>query len=128
MEQAAFVVLKSPDIPSLLVETGFVSNFYEEHKLLNPIYQQRIASALMQGIRAYFVHSPPRGTWLTECKFNQRVQQERYRVSRGNRLTDIAERFSVSLAALKRINHLYSTRIRIGQILLIPKIKQQKNR
>lgn len=66
VEQAAFVVLKSPDIPSLLVETGFISNFHEEHKLLNPVYQQRIASALMQGIRSYFVHSPPRGTWLAE--------------------------------------------------------------
>ncbi|MBT8506770.1 N-acetylmuramoyl-L-alanine amidase [Coxiella-like endosymbiont of Rhipicephalus sanguineus] len=66
VEQAAFVVLKSPDIPSLLVETGFISNFHEEHKLLNQVYQQRIASALMQGIRAYFVHSPPRGTWLAE--------------------------------------------------------------
>ena len=50
VEQAAFVVLKSPDIASLLVETGFISNSYEEHRLLNRIYQQRIASSLMQGI------------------------------------------------------------------------------
>ena len=57
VEQAAFVVLKSPDIPSLLVEMGFVSNFREEQKLLTPVYQKRIASALMRGIRAYFVHS-----------------------------------------------------------------------
>ena len=64
VEQAAFVVLKSPDIPSLLIETGFISNPCEEHRLLNFIYQQRIASALMQGIRAYFICSPPRGTWL----------------------------------------------------------------
>ncbi|AZV75655.1 N-acetylmuramoyl-L-alanine amidase [Coxiella burnetii] len=66
VEQAAFVVLKSPDIPSLLVETGFISNPYEERKLLNPIYQQHIASALMQGICAYFIYSPPRGTWLAQ--------------------------------------------------------------
>ena len=64
MEQAAFVVLKSPDIPSLLVETGFVSNFCEEQKLLTTVYQKRIASALMQGIRVYFVHSPSHGDWL----------------------------------------------------------------
>ena len=57
VEQAAFVVLKSPDIPSLLVEMGFVSNFREEQKLLTPVYQKRIASALMRGIRAYFIHS-----------------------------------------------------------------------
>ena len=66
VEQAAFVVLKSPDIPSLLVETGFISNSYEEHKLLNPSYQQRIALALMQGIRNYFIYNPPPGTWLAE--------------------------------------------------------------
>ncbi|WP_267256741.1 N-acetylmuramoyl-L-alanine amidase [Coxiella endosymbiont of Ornithodoros maritimus] len=66
VEQAAFVVLKSPDIPSLLVETGFISNLYEERKLLNPIDQQHIASALMQGIYAYFICSPPRGTWLAQ--------------------------------------------------------------
>lgn len=69
VEQAAFVVLKSPDITSLLVETGFISNTYEEHRLLKRIYQRRIASALMQGIRDYFVHSPPPGTWLAEQKF-----------------------------------------------------------
>lgn len=69
VEQAAFVVLKSPDITSLLIETGFISNSYEEHRLLNHIYQQRIAAALMQGIRDYFIHSPPRGTWLSEQKF-----------------------------------------------------------
>ena len=68
VEQAAFVVLKSPDIPSLLVETGFVSNRYEEHLLLNHMYQQRIASALMQSIRDYFIRSPRR-TWLAEQKF-----------------------------------------------------------
>ena len=69
VEQAAFVVLKSPDITSLLVETGFISNSYEENRLLNHIYQQRIASALVQGIRDYFIHSPPLGTWLAEQKF-----------------------------------------------------------
>lgn len=71
VEQAAFVVLKSPDITSLLIETGFISNNHEEHRLLKRIYQQRIASALMQGIRDYFVHSPPPGTWLAQQKFEK---------------------------------------------------------
>src|SRR3990167_1498836 len=66
VEQAAFVVLKSPDIPSLLVETGFISNPVEEKKLNTPDYQQRLAQAVMHGIRSYFVHSPPRGTWLAD--------------------------------------------------------------
>lgn len=68
IEQAAFVVLKSPDIPSLLVETGFITNPVEEHKLMSAFYQKRLANALMQGIRTYFVHSPPRGTWLAQQK------------------------------------------------------------
>ncbi len=64
VEQAAFVVLKSPDIPSLLIETGFLSNPREEAKLRTPEYQGRVAVALMSGIKSYFVNNPPRGTSL----------------------------------------------------------------
>jgi len=121
VEQAAFVVLKSPDIPSLLIETGFISNPKEERKLKNRAYQQRIASALMQGIRSYFVHSPPRGTWLAARKFNQRVHQDRYIVVKGDTLSGIAERFNVGLSQLRRLNRMKSSRLKIGQALLIPK-------
>lgn len=120
VEQAAFVVLKSPDIPSLLVETGFISNPREERKLRNPIYQQRLASAVMQGIRAYFVHRPPRETWLAEQKFNYRLRKEGYMVVRGDTLIGVAERFNVSSSQLRRLNHLKSNRLLIGQALLIP--------
>lgn len=64
MEQAAFVVLKSPDIPSLLVETGFLSNSIEERKLTLPNYQYNLAQAIMHGVKEYFIARPPRGTWL----------------------------------------------------------------
>lgn len=64
LEQAAFVVLKSPDIPSLLVETGFLSNGQEEHKLNDQYYQQNLARAMMMGIKKYFTKRPPPGTWL----------------------------------------------------------------
>lgn len=64
VEQAAFVVLKSPDIPSLLVETGFLSNPKEEHRLNQPKYRANIAKALSQGIVGYFRAHPPRGTML----------------------------------------------------------------
>jgi N-acetylmuramoyl-L-alanine amidase len=60
VEQAAFVVLKEPDVPSLLVETGFISNAQEELKLRNPQYQQKIAHALMFGITEYFKEHPRR--------------------------------------------------------------------
>lgn len=64
VEQAAFVVLKSPDIPSLLVETGFVSNHYEERRLATPWYQERVAHALMAGVKQYFLSNPPPGTLM----------------------------------------------------------------
>lgn len=66
VEQAAFVVLKSPDIPSVLVECGFISNGQEESRLGNYNYQRQIASALSQGITSYFKLNPPRGTWLAK--------------------------------------------------------------
>lgn len=71
VEQAAFVVLKSPDIPSLLIETGFISNTQEERKLLNPNYQNSLADALTKGIQSYFEQLPPQGSWLSEVKFRR---------------------------------------------------------
>lgn len=62
VEQAAFVVLKSPDIPSLLIETGFLSTPAQERQLRNPQYQNNLALAIMQGIKSYFVRNPPQGT------------------------------------------------------------------
>lgn len=70
VEQAAFVVLKEPDIPSLLVETGFISNAAEEKKLRNPAYQKKMARALMLGIVAYYKQHPPMGTYLYANKYS----------------------------------------------------------
>lgn len=70
VEQAAFVVLKEPDIPSLLVETGFISNAKEESRLNDPDYQHRIAKALMLGIVNYFKDHPPRGTYIYAHKYS----------------------------------------------------------
>ncbi len=62
VQQAAFVVLKSPDIPSMLVETAYISNPGEERKLRTPSYQKKIAGAIFNGVREYFRQSPPDGT------------------------------------------------------------------
>ncbi len=62
VEQARFMVLKSPDIPSVLIETGFISNPGEEAKLTNPAYQMRLCQAIMGGIKAYFWDYPPHGS------------------------------------------------------------------
>ncbi len=59
VEQAGFAVLKAPDIPSVLVETAFISNPDEEEKLRSTLYQEHLADALMRGIKAYFARNPP---------------------------------------------------------------------
>ena len=60
VEQAAFAVLKAPDIPSILVETAFISNPEEEAKLNNDAHQENIANAILNGIKKYFAKNPPR--------------------------------------------------------------------
>lgn len=62
VEQARFVVLKSPDIPSILIETGFISNPREEYNLTNPAYQNRLTVAIFYGIKQYFWENPPHGS------------------------------------------------------------------
>jgi N-acetylmuramoyl-L-alanine amidase len=63
VERANFVVLRSPDVPSMLVETGFITNPGEEQKLNDPAYRGRLASAIASGVRKYFVEQAPPGTW-----------------------------------------------------------------
>jgi len=64
VRHAGFVVLKSPDIPSMLVETAFISNVTDERKLRDAAYQQRVAEAIHAGVRSYFYDKPPPGTRL----------------------------------------------------------------
>jgi N-acetylmuramoyl-L-alanine amidase len=59
VEQASFAVLKAPDIPSVLVESAFISNPEEEAKLNSEAYQEQLADALMRGIERYFAKNPP---------------------------------------------------------------------
>lgn len=59
VEQAGFAVLKAPDIPSILVETAFITNPAEERKLVNPDYQEKLAKAILGGIEEYFAQNPP---------------------------------------------------------------------
>jgi N-acetylmuramoyl-L-alanine amidase len=59
VELAGFAVLKAPDIPSILVETAFISNPQEEQKLIDEAYQQKMANALHKGIKRYFAKNPP---------------------------------------------------------------------
>jgi N-acetylmuramoyl-L-alanine amidase len=64
VQQAGFLVLKSPDIPSLLVETAYISNPGEEKRLRDPRHQEKLASAIHAGVRGYFHENPPPGTHI----------------------------------------------------------------
>jgi len=115
VEHANFVVLKSPDVPSILVETGFISNPAEEKRLQDPAWQKKMARAITDGIGDYFYLSPPQGTWLAANR-----KPVHYRVVRGDTLGEIASRYRVSLYRLRLANNLKSDHIRIGAQLLIP--------
>ncbi|MEZ5529621.1 MAG: N-acetylmuramoyl-L-alanine amidase [Porticoccaceae bacterium] len=123
VEQAGFMVLKSPDIPSILVETGFISNPSEAQQLSNRSYQQKMARAIFSGINRYFEKAPPAGTRLAARKTGGSIQSaggQVYVIARGDTLSDIAVRYNVSVDALKRHNGLTNTQIRVGQKLKIP--------
>ncbi|WP_461519426.1 N-acetylmuramoyl-L-alanine amidase [Porticoccus sp.] len=117
VEQAGFMVLKSPDIPSILVETGFISNPGEAKLLSNRAYQQKMARAIFNGVSRFYEKAPPAGTKLAARKPGSGGVHV---ISRGDTLSDIAERYSVSVDDLLRYNGLSSTRIRVGQRLKIP--------
>lgn len=107
---AAFVVLKSPDIPSILVETAFISNPSEERKLKSSNHQNKLARAMMSGIRNYFQRNPVSGSTVPQ----------QHIVSRGDTLSMLAQRYQVSMVQLKSSNNLSSSKLKIGDILLIP--------
>jgi N-acetylmuramoyl-L-alanine amidase len=71
VKQAGFLVLKSPDIPSMLVETAFISNANEEARLKDPRHQQRLAEAIHSGVRSYFYANPPPGTHIAQLRHQQ---------------------------------------------------------
>lgn len=115
VEQAGFRVLRAPDIPSMLVETGFISNPDEERSLRTAAYQQRLAEAMISGIRSYFRDSPPPGTILAQQRPRQHV------TARGDTLSGIARQYQVSMDRLREANNLRNTNIRVGQVLQIPR-------
>jgi len=123
VQNAGFMVLKSPDIPSMLVETGFISNPQEERKLTSVSFQKKIARAIFKGIKEYFHNEPPLGTRLAMQKQKKAGKQSlgKYVIRRGDTLSAIAQRHRVSVADLRSENRINSDRIRVGQVLKIPR-------
>ena len=115
VQKAGFMVLKSPDVPSLLVETAFISNPSEERKLKSTAYQKKMATAIMSGIKNYFVQSPPPGSWLAS------VAPKKHTIVSGETLSEIAQQYRVSLTTLRRTNGIKGNYLRVGQVLTIPR-------
>ncbi|EAQ98655.1 N-acetylmuramoyl-L-alanine amidase [Congregibacter litoralis] len=117
VEQAGFVVLKSPDVPSILVETGFISNPEEAKKLASPSYRKRMAKAIHRGIVQWFRAHPPPGSLLATLR---EAGEREYVIVGGDTLSGIAQRFNVNVNLLSQYNNLRNSKILVGQTLRIP--------
>jgi N-acetylmuramoyl-L-alanine amidase len=120
VEQAGFVILKSPEIPSLLIETGYISNPSEARKLASKRHQKKMAQAIFRGARQYMKDNPPPGSLLAWQRDDGGERLTSYVIVRGDTLSEIASRYRVSSDNIKRVNGLRSDKIRIGQVLKIP--------
>ncbi|MCH8529494.1 MAG: N-acetylmuramoyl-L-alanine amidase [Saccharospirillum sp.] len=119
VEQAGFAVLRSPDVPSILVETGFISNARDEANLGSAAHRRQLATAVRTGIVNWFGRNPPPGTLIAWQQRNAN-ETRRYTVVRGDTLSAIAARNGTSVNRLREINQLDGTAIRVGQVILIP--------
>lgn len=119
---ASLAVLKSPDIPSLLIETGFLSNRYEEIQLNQPNYQKQIAYSIYQGIVSYYEkYTVQRIKSRYESAIRTGTAKVTvHEVKKGDSLSVIAEKYHVPVNTIKTYNNLKNDNIRIGQKLLIP--------
>ena len=115
IEHAGFVVLKAPDIPSMLIETAFISNPQEERKLKSHRYQKQLAEAIVEGVRDYFQENAPPGTKIALAN-----AERKYTISKGDTLSGIADQYGVSVHTLRVSNQLNSDRLYVGTVLRIP--------
>lgn len=122
VEQAGFMVLKSPDIPSILVETGFISNANEAAKLATRSHQQALARSIHTGVRQFFQQNPPPGTYIAWLRDSGKIAQgpREHTVRPGETLAMIAVRYQVSVASLRSSNSLKTDELKVGQHLDIP--------
>jgi N-acetylmuramoyl-L-alanine amidase len=146
VEQAGFMVLKSPDVPSILVETGFISNAAESKKLASPDYREKMAQAVFKGVRQYFAQHPPlspvspatvaerapvqknvpakKASEQTSKKVasvaSRSSPERKHVVAAGDTLTGIAVQYKVSAAKIRTANNMKNDVVKLGQTLKIP--------
>ncbi|MDO6425623.1 N-acetylmuramoyl-L-alanine amidase [Thalassotalea sp. 1_MG-2023] len=114
-EGLSLAVLKSSDIPSVLIETGFISNHAEEKRLRSTQHQQKLAQAIYTSIDNYFAANAPDGTYYAS------IGHRKHKIARGESLSVVAHKYNVSVKKLKSVNKLTSNVVRIGQTLKIPR-------
>ncbi|CAM3737199.1 N-acetylmuramoyl-L-alanine amidase [Rheinheimera salexigens] len=113
-QAASLGVLKSPDIPSILVEVGFISNPQEEKQLRSANHQHKLAQAMFKAVKRHFEQAPPADSLFALHRARQ------HKVSAGESLSVLAQRYQVSVADLRQHNQLSNDSIRVGQVLRIP--------
>lgn len=122
VEQAGFMVLKSPDIPSILVETGFITNPAESRKLVNRSHQMAIARSIRAGVKQFFYSNPPSGTYVAAQRDAGKtlIGPQEHVVKAGESVSLLAQRYQVSVTQIRRENKLRGDTILVGQKLIIP--------
>ena len=115
VEGASFAVLTAPDIPSVLVETAYISNHQEEKYLKSDKWRRKTAAAIVDGLRRHFYKSPPPGTWLAD-----NPSRGQHIVLAGETLSEIASDHRISLARLRAVNQITGDMLRTGEVLRIP--------
>ena len=112
VQSAPFAVLKSPDIPSILIETAFISNPIEEKKLTNSKHRKKMSNAILIGLKGYFRDFAPEDSLLSSRK---------HTIERGETLSTIAQLYRISPNMLRKYNSLKGDLVRAGQTIIIPR-------
>ena len=125
--KASLAVLKAPDIPSLLIETGYLSNRYEEIQFNQPNYQKQIAYRIYLGIKSYYEKYPAQKLRSRQESYARTKNMTKnggtaksVTVKKGESLGLIAKRYGTTIAQLKKLNSLKSDTVHVGQVLYLP--------